>query len=48
LAAVSPDNGAALYFVATGEGDGRHYFSDTLKEHNEAVRRYLARIRQRP
>ncbi|WP_444998546.1 endolytic transglycosylase MltG [Aliikangiella sp. IMCC44359] len=37
-AALHPEIGEALYFVATG--DGGHYFSRTLKEHNEAVRRY--------
>lgn len=47
LAAVTPDEGDALYFVATGNGDGRHYFSSTLKEHNQAVQRYLARTRER-
>nr|WP_285835983.1 endolytic transglycosylase MltG [Larsenimonas suaedae] len=38
-AAVHPAPGTALYFVARGEG--RHYFSDTLAEHNRAVRKYL-------
>ncbi|MEM7083512.1 MAG: endolytic transglycosylase MltG [Pseudomonadota bacterium] len=46
-AAVTPDDGDTLYFVASGLGDGRHYFSKTLKEHNEAVQRYLARTRGR-
>jgi UPF0755 protein len=32
--------------VATGDGTGAHYFSKTLEEHNQAVRRYLARLRQ--
>ncbi len=41
LAAVQPDDGEALYFVATGNGDGSHYFSASLDEHNKAVRRYL-------
>ena len=44
LAAVRPQVTGALYFVATGEG-GRHQFSATLEEHDEAVRRYLARLR---
>ena len=45
-AAVQPEVSGALFFVATGEGDGSHYFSKTLAEHNEAVRRYLRRLRQ--
>jgi UPF0755 protein len=42
-AVAHPDEGTALYFVATGAGDGSHYFSATLAEHNEAVQRYLSR-----
>ena len=45
LAAVRPEETGALFFVATGDGTGAHYFSKTLEEHNEAVRRYLARLR---
>ena len=45
LAAVRPDETGALYFVATGDGSGAHYFSKTLEEHNQAVKRYLARLR---
>lgn len=37
-AAVNPETTKALYFV--GKGDGSHYFSKTLKEHNRAVARY--------
>lgn len=37
-AAAYPEEGNYLYFVATGKGG--HYFSRTLKEHNQAVRRY--------
>lgn len=37
-AAANPEAVNYLYFVATG--DGGHYFSRTLKEHNQAVRRY--------
>jgi len=37
-AAANPEKVNYLYFVATGEGG--HYFSRTLKEHNRAVRRY--------
>jgi len=36
--ALHPDSGAALYFVA--KGDGSHYFSSSLDEHNKAVRQY--------
>jgi UPF0755 protein len=46
LAAVRPDETGAIFFVATGDGSGAHYFSKTLEEHNQAVRRYLARQRQ--
>jgi len=38
-AALHPADGKSLYFVATGK-EGRHYFSSTLREHNNAVRRY--------
>ncbi len=44
-AAVNPEDGEALYFVATGLPDGSHYFSATLDEHNRAVQRYLERRR---
>lgn len=37
-AALHPDAGRALYFVA--KGGGRHQFSNTLEEHNRAVNRY--------
>jgi UPF0755 protein len=45
LAAVRPADTAALYFVATGLGDGAHHFSSTLQEHNSAVQTYLGRLR---
>jgi UPF0755 protein len=35
---LHPEDGKALYFVA--RGDGSHQFSATLKEHNQAVRKY--------
>ncbi|WP_408003592.1 endolytic transglycosylase MltG [Pseudomonas saliphila] len=38
LAAVNPKPGSSLYFVA--RGDGSHVFSDSLQEHNRAVRQY--------
>lgn len=37
-AALHPSVGNALYFVA--KGDGTHYFSATLEEHEKAVKRY--------
>lgn len=37
-AALQPEAGDALYFVA--RGDGSHEFSATLEEHNRAVRKY--------
>jgi len=43
-AALHPDNSKALYFVA--DGTGGHYFSETLDEHNKAVKRMLARNRR--
>ena len=46
FAAVQPQETGAIFFVATGDGTGAHYFSKTLEEHNQAVRRYLARLRQ--
>jgi UPF0755 protein len=37
-AAVNPEPGKTLFFVA--RGDGYHVFSETLKQHNAAVRKY--------
>ena len=37
-AALHPAGGESLYFVA--KGDGSHYFSRTLEEHQKAVRKY--------
>jgi len=37
-AVLNPDSTTALYFVA--RGDGSHQFSDTLEQHNAAVRKY--------
>jgi len=45
-AATRPAAGTALYFVATGKGDGSHKFSDTLREHEAAVREYLTALRR--
>lgn len=44
-AAVAPERTGAIYFVATGRGDGSHYFSATLEEHERAVRDYLRELR---
>ncbi len=44
-AAVAPELSGAVYFVATGRGDGSHYFSATLEQHEEAVRNYLRELR---
>ena len=46
-AAMHPENTDALFFVATGNGDGSHHFSATLAEHNAAVQRFLTRMGQR-
>lgn len=40
-AALHPEDGDSLYFVA--KGDGSHHFSATLAEHNQAVQRYQLR-----
>jgi UPF0755 protein len=42
-ATVRPEEGESLYFVA--RGDGSHYFSATLAEHNRAVERFQLRGR---
>lgn len=46
-AATQPEMSGALFFVATGEPDGSHYFSKTLSEHEAAVKRYLRKLKQR-
>lgn len=38
-AALHPATSSSLYFVA--KGDGSHYFSSTLQEHNAAVQRFV-------
>jgi UPF0755 protein len=39
-AVMHPSPGKTLYFVAKKDKDGSHHFSETLKEHNRAVRKY--------
>ena len=47
-AATHPADGDALYFVAVGDGSGRHVFTRSLAEHQGAVREYLQRYRATP
>lgn len=46
-AATHPADGDALYFVALGDGSGRHVFTRSLAEHQAAVQQYLQRYRTR-
>ena len=39
-AVMHPDATKALYFVARGDASGTHQFSETLEQHNAAVRKY--------
>ena len=45
-AALQPKPGKTLYFVS--KGNGEHYFSTTLAEHNQAVVKYQLNGRKRP
>ena len=45
-AAANPESTDSLYFV--GKGDGTHYFSTTLDEHNNAVVKYQLGGKRRP
>ncbi|MEO5565080.1 MAG: endolytic transglycosylase MltG [Luteimonas sp.] len=45
-AATHPAPGDALFFVAIGDGSGRHVFTRSLGDHQSAVRDYLQRYRQ--
>lgn len=44
FAALNPDDGEAIFFVA--KGDGSHQFSRTLEEHTLAVKQYQLQRRQ--
>ena len=44
-AAAHPADGDALFFVAVGDGSGRHVFTRTYAEHQTAVAEYLQRYR---
>ncbi|MDE2348797.1 MAG: endolytic transglycosylase MltG [Gammaproteobacteria bacterium] len=46
-ASANPEQTDALYFVASGNGDGSHVFSATLAAQNAAVRAYLRQLRRR-
>lgn len=45
-AVARPALGEDLYFVAVGDGSGRHLFARSLAEHDANVQRYLQRYRQ--
>jgi UPF0755 protein len=44
-AVANPAPGEALYFVAIGDGSGRHLFARTLSEHQANIGRYLKNYR---
>jgi UPF0755 protein len=44
-ATLHPDKTSYLYFVAYGDGSGRHEFSKNLKDHEKAVDRYQRKKR---
>ena len=46
-AVVNPAGGDALYFMAVGDGSGRHVFSSNYAQHQAAWRAYMARYRAR-
>lgn len=46
-AVMHPAETDYLYFVATGTGDGRHFFSENYEQHRKAVAQYLANDKKR-
>ncbi len=46
-ATAHPAPGEAVFFVAVGDGSGRHVFTKTYAEHQAAVGEYLKRYRER-
>ena len=46
-AVAHPAPGEALFFVAVGDGSGRHVFTRTYAEHQSAVADYLKRYREK-
>lgn len=46
-ATAHPERTDALFFVASGKGDGSHVFSATLQQQHAAVAQYLTRQRHR-
>lgn len=46
-AVMHPAETNYLYFVATGTGDGRHFFSENYENHRKAVNQYLANDKKR-
>lgn len=47
FAALHPADTKFLYFVANGDGTGQHQFSESLLQHNEAVKAYLKKVKQK-
>ncbi len=45
-AVTAPRETGAIFFVATGEPDGSHFFSSTYEEHRQGIARMLRRQRQ--
>jgi UPF0755 protein len=43
-AAIQPADTRYLFFVAKGDGTGAHVFTETLSEHNTAVRGYRSSV----